>query len=225
MRVNRCGQLLALGLALGLGGCAEMERRRWNGCAVAGGIVGGMAGGAGAGVGVAEGVHDPSDGEIAGAAAGGTIVGAGIGVVLGHLLCDPVEAPPPPPPTMAPTPPPPPPPPTPRKIESLHGPQFDSGKATLRPDGKKRLDHVVQQMRNDPSLRVSVDGYTDAVGSENYNQRLSMRRAEAVKRYLVANGVDESRIGVRALGESNPVGDNSTAEGRAENRRVEIVAQ
>jgi outer membrane protein OmpA-like peptidoglycan-associated protein len=223
MRVNRSGQLLALGLALGLGGCAEMERRTWNGCAVAGGIIGGMVGGAGAGVGVSEGARDPSDAEIAGAAAGGTIVGAGLGALLGHVLCDPVETPPPPPP-MAP-PPPPPPPPVPRKIETLHGPQFDSGKATLRPDGKKRLDHVVQQMRDDPGLRVSVDGYTDAVGSEEYNQRLSMRRAEAVKRYLVANGIDESRIGVRALGESNPVGDNATAKGRAENRRVEIVAQ
>jgi OmpA-OmpF porin, OOP family len=74
-------------------------------------------------------------------------------------------------------------------------------------------------------LHVSVDGYTDSVGSDAYNQKLSMRRAEAARRYLVDKGIDESRISVRAMGESNPVASNSTADGRAENRRVEIIAQ
>jgi outer membrane protein OmpA-like peptidoglycan-associated protein len=222
MTVNRWGQLLVVGLAIGLCGCAEMERRRWNGCAIAGGVIGGAIGGAGAGVGVSEGARDPSDAEIAGAAAGGTLAGAAIGTLIGHVLCDPVEEAPPPPP---PAPVPPPPPPAPKKIETLHGPQFDFDKATLRPAGKEKLDHVVRVMHENPNLRVSADGYTDSIGSDAHNEQLSKRRAEAVRQYLVEKGVDASRIAVRGLGKTNPVASNATAKGRAENRRVEIVAQ
>jgi OmpA-OmpF porin, OOP family len=68
-------------------------------------------------------------------------------------------------------------------------------------------------------------GYTDSIGSDAYNEKLSQRRAEAVKQYLVQKGVDPSRIAVRGLGKTNPVATNATAEGRAENRRVEIIAQ
>jgi outer membrane protein OmpA-like peptidoglycan-associated protein len=80
-------------------------------------------------------------------------------------------------------------------------------------------------MHENPNMRISVDGYTDSVGSDAYNEKLSKRRAEAAQRYLVGKGVDASRITVRGLGETNPVADNATADGRAENRRVEIIAQ
>jgi len=224
MSVRRWPQLVVLGVVLGAAGCAAIHERDWDGCGLGGGIIGGALGGAGAGVGVSEGVHDPSDAEIAGAAAGGTIVGAAIGALLGHVLCDPVKAPPPPPP--APPPPPPaPPPPAPKKIETLTGPQFDFGKATLRPTGKAALDHVLQVMHDDPRLHVSAEGHTDSVGSRAYNMRLSERRAQAVKEYLVRNGIDASRIDVRGLGEADPVASNDTADGRAQNRRVEIVAE
>jgi OOP family OmpA-OmpF porin len=78
-------------------------------------------------------------------------------------------------------------------------------------------------MREDPTLRVSVEGHTDSVGSDAYNMRLSERRAVSVRDYMIAEGIAADRITTRGLGKSHPVATNDTAEGRAENRRVEIL--
>ena len=77
-------------------------------------------------------------------------------------------------------------------------------------------------MLNNSGLMVEVAGHTDSVGAESYNQSLSERRAKAVKSYLVERGIDADRLTVRGYGESEPVADNATKEGRAENRRVEL---
>lgn len=131
---------------------------------------------------------------------------------------------PPPPPVAQAEPPPPPPPPAPptkRRIvlRALH---FDFDKATIRSDARPVLDEAVRTLKEEPGIIVIAEGHTDSVGSEQYNQRLSLRRAEAVKDYLVRNGIDASRIRVEGRGESNPVASNATAEGRAQNRRVEL---
>ena len=80
-------------------------------------------------------------------------------------------------------------------------------------------------MKDKPDLRVSVEGHTDSVGSVAYNQTLSERRAKTVRDYLVSQGIDASRITTRGFGKSKPIASNDTAEGRAENRRVEIIPQ
>lgn len=213
-------QLLAVGAAaaLGMSGCAAMQDREWDGCAIGGAVIGAVAGGAAAGVGVHEGVDDAGDEEVAGAAAGGAVAGAALGAVLGHLICDPVKEVPPPPP-------PPPPPPAPKKIVELHGPNFDFNKATLKPSGKKLVDTAVKAMKDNASMRVSVEGHTDAIGSEAYNQKLSEHRANSVRDYMVSQGVASSRITTVGHGKSKPIANNATEDGRAQNRRVEILTR
>ena len=104
--------------------------------------------------------------------------------------------------------------------------QFDFDQAVLRAEDKQRLDAAVAQLKTLPEgAIIQVTGYTDSVGSEKYNQELSMRRAQAAQDYLVANGVDQKRIVLSGMGESNPIASNDTAEGRAMNRRVEVVAE
>jgi outer membrane protein OmpA-like peptidoglycan-associated protein len=77
-------------------------------------------------------------------------------------------------------------------------------------------------MKNNPETRWRVEGHTDATGPDEYNMTLSRARAEAIVQYLVDKGIDRTRFEIVALGESQPVGNNSTSEGRAMNRRVEI---
>ncbi len=103
---------------------------------------------------------------------------------------------------------------------------FDFDQAVLRAEDKQRLDAAVAQLKTLPEdATIQVTGYTDSIGSEKYNQELSMRRAQAAKDYLVSNGVAENRIVLSGMGESNPIASNDTAEGRAMNRRVEVVAE
>lgn len=103
---------------------------------------------------------------------------------------------------------------------------FDFNKAVLRAEDKQRLDAAVAKLKTMPEdATIQVTGYTDSIGSEKYNQELSMRRAQAAQEYLVANGVDQKRIVLSGMGESNPIASNDTAEGRAMNRRVEVVAE
>jgi OOP family OmpA-OmpF porin len=205
-------------------GCASFRERRWGMCAVAGGLAGGTLGAVGGGVGTynisghTPGTADP--GETAAGAATGMVVGALIGSLLGHVICDPKPEPPPPPP-----PPPPAPPAKGTKLGTVGEAFFDFDKATLKPGAKDALAETMRVMREHPSLKVVVQGHTDSVGSDAYNQRLSERRAGAVREYLTRQGIDGSRIDTEGFGESRPVASNSTAAGRAQNRRAEIIAE
>ena len=99
---------------------------------------------------------------------------------------------------------------------------FDFDKSVLKPEGKAKLDDLVSKIK-DINLEVIIAvGHTDSVGSDAYNQKLSVRRSEAVKAYLVSKGIEKNRVYTEGKGEKQPVADNKTAEGRAKNRRVEI---
>lgn len=99
---------------------------------------------------------------------------------------------------------------------------FDFDKATLKPEGRQLLDQVAQQAAGIDLETIIAVGHTDSIGTDAYNQRLSERRAAAVKSYLVTRGVDANRVYTEGKGESQPVASNKTAAGRAQNRRVEI---
>lgn len=99
---------------------------------------------------------------------------------------------------------------------------FDFDKATLRNESYPELNRLLEFMNTYPNLRIHVQGHTDSVGDETYNQQLSQRRADAVARFLRVNGVNTDRMIVEGKGESTPIADNNTVEGRQENRRVEF---
>ncbi|MGY0615395.1 OmpA family protein [Vibrio sp. FJH11] len=99
--------------------------------------------------------------------------------------------------------------------------EFDSSKLT--PTATERLDNFVNHLNEYPQANVEITGYTDSSGPAAYNQKLSERRAQAVADYLTGSGIDAGRLTVSGMGEENPVADNSTKEGRALNRRVEVV--
>ncbi|NBO83211.1 MAG: OmpA family protein, partial [Betaproteobacteria bacterium] len=99
---------------------------------------------------------------------------------------------------------------------------FDFDKSVVKPEGKAVLDKLVQQAK-DLNLEVIVAvGHTDSVGPDAYNQKLSERRAAAVKAYLVSKGIAANRVYTEGKGEKSPVADNKTKEGRSKNRRVEV---
>lgn len=101
---------------------------------------------------------------------------------------------------------------------------FDFGKSVVKPAGKVKLDELIGKVK-DASLILDVIivvGHTDSVGSDAANQKLSLRRADAVKAYMVSKGVEKNRIYTEGKGKKQPVADNKTAAGRAKNRRVEI---
>ena len=99
---------------------------------------------------------------------------------------------------------------------------FDFDKSVLKPEGKAKLDDLSSKVKNINLEVIIAVGHTDSVGTDAYNQKLSVRRAEAVKAYLVSKGIDKSRVYTEGKGEKQPVADNKTAAGRAKNRRVEI---
>jgi outer membrane protein OmpA-like peptidoglycan-associated protein len=153
----------------------------------------------------------------------GAPIGAAVCALLGHVFLDPapeIEEPPPPPP------PPPAPEPTPepviRRRLVLRGVNFDFNRAEIRPDSGPILDQAVDILNENPDVLVVCEGHTDAIGSEEYNQALSVRRAEAVFRYLVNRGIAPERLRVEGYGKSRPVAGNETEAGRAQNRRVEL---
>jgi OOP family OmpA-OmpF porin len=99
---------------------------------------------------------------------------------------------------------------------------FDFDKAVVKPAGKTKLDDLVSKVKGINLEVIIAVGHTDSVGSDAYNQKLSVRRAEAVKAYLVSKGIEKNRIYTEGKGEKQPVASNVTNEGRAKNRRVEI---
>ena len=99
---------------------------------------------------------------------------------------------------------------------------FDFDKSVIKPAGKEKLDDLIGKIK-DINLEVIIAvGHTDSVGRDSYNQKLSVRRSEAVKAYHVSKGIEKNRVYTEGKGEKQPVADNKTAEGRAKNRRVEI---
>jgi len=99
---------------------------------------------------------------------------------------------------------------------------FDTGKSSISKDSEEALKAILAILDEYPNAKFTVDGHTDSVGSASNNKKLSEARALSVKEYLVENGVDEFRLSSKGYGEDNPVADNNTRSGRAENRRVEI---
>lgn len=128
------------------------------------------------------------------------------------------------PPVVKPEPPKPvtPPAPTSEKVTFAADAFFDFDKSVLKPEAKVKLDDMASKLQAINLEVIIAVGHTDSVGTDEYNQKLSLRRSEAVKAYLVSKGIPANRVYTEGKGEKQPVADNKTAEGRAKNRRVEI---
>jgi len=234
MEKNKYFALTALGFFLS--GCTGVMTK--NQAAVVGALTCGSMGGVGAGVAARGQDRDGKAGYIAAGAIGGALLCGG----LAYLMTEdpkPKPAPPPPPPPPAPKPkpkpappPPPPPPPAPKpkpkpapKVERtiiLDDVLFDFDKSNIKPEAGAILDRLVAFMRENKDKKAALSGHTDSVGTDAYNQKLSQRRVNSVKDFIVKKGVESSRISGQGFGESKPIADNKTKEGRAKNRRVEI---
>ena len=147
----------------------------------------------------------------------------------------PVVAPPPPPPPpavvepapaprVAPPPPPPPPPPAPvrEKVSFAADGFFDTGKSVVKPDTMAKLDDLVGKVKGVSLEVIILVGHADSSGNAALNQKLSVARAEAMKKVLISKGIEGNRIYTEGKGSANPVADNKTPQGRAKNRRVEV---
>lgn len=121
---------------------------------------------------------------------------------------------------------PPPPPPAPAPVVEekivLNGIRFDFDKSVIKPEFVPVLDEAVSVLQKHPGKRVAIQGYTDSIGSDAYNEKLGMRRADSVKNYLVEKSIAADTLTTESFGETMPVADNNTKEGRAMNRRVEF---
>ena len=126
------------------------------------------------------------------------------------------------PPAAAPAPAPAPAPVAAQKVTYAADAFFDFDKSVLKPEGRAKLDDLVSKIQGINLEVIIAVGHTDSIGSDAYNQRLSVRRAEAVKAYLVSKGIERNRIYTEGKGKKQPIASNATAEGRAKNRRVEV---
>lgn len=148
----------------------------------------------------------------------------------GDIFVISMTPPPPPPPVPAPAPAPAPAEPVaaesseakPDRVDTLGTAYFEFNSVTIKPDSEKTLRKVAKNLKRNSKYFIEVDGHTDSKGSEEYNQKLSERRARSVMRFLIRNGVNGQRIRAKGFGELNPLADNETEDGRAMNRRVEI---
>ena len=102
---------------------------------------------------------------------------------------------------------------------------FDTDKATLTPAGQATLDQAAAAMKNDPSVHMRLEGFTDSTGTDPHNETLSQQRANTVGQYLKAKGIESSRLTGEGFAAANPVDTNATAAGKADNRRVELFSQ
>ena len=100
---------------------------------------------------------------------------------------------------------------------------FDFNKYEVKNKVKGSLNTLAKALGENPDIRIKIDGYTDFIGSEGYNLELSVKRAKAIKNYLVDRGVKSSNISIEGYGKQNPIANNATAAGRAKNRRVEFI--
>jgi len=100
---------------------------------------------------------------------------------------------------------------------------FDTGKSTIKPESGKIIEQIVQMMKKAPDLTISVEGHTDSVGSPEKNKVLSQERAKAVVAAITKEGVNAQRLSSTGFGQDKPIADNSTEDGKAKNRRVELV--
>lgn len=218
MKKSTTGLLLGSALALGLAGCATPNSnpssdRVWYQQPVVCGIAGGLIGG-----GIGYGTSGNSNEDEA------TALGATAGAAIGALMCAdrspaPVAEPEPmPEPTPAPEP----------EFEPVvlsSDVTFAFDSSDLRPGAQSELNSVAVTLRDNPNMRVNIEGHTDYIGSNEYNLALSQRRADSVRSYLMSQGVSGDRMRTMGYGEDRPVASNETDEGRAMNRRVEINAQ
>jgi len=145
-------------------------------------------------------------------------------VITGNPPAPPAPPPPPEPPKPVE-------PPAPKRVEVqrdqivIHEKiQFETNKAAIKPESGSLLEEITQVIKGNPQItRLSIEGHTDSTGADKHNQKLSEQRAAAVRDHLVQHGVEAERLSSRGWGKSKPIGDNSTATGREENRRVEFV--
>lgn len=100
---------------------------------------------------------------------------------------------------------------------------FDIDKATLKSDGEQAVAEIVKTLQTDKNLKIAIHGYTDNVGNESHNLELSKARANTVLKTITEAGVEKSRLTADGFGSQNPIADNSTEEGKSQNRRVELV--
>ena len=206
-------------IAITLAAGCNMNRRPGM-CALVGGVLGAGAGGATAGVlryNTAD--HKPSNGTEAIVTAGGTVAGGLVGAILGHFICDPIKEP------VAQAAPAETPPPSGTQIAHLEGTNFAFDSAKLTPAGEAILDEAIAAMTKHQGITVRIEGNTDAIGSDAYNMKLGQRRADAVEGYLVAHGIAASRLSTVSYGKTRPIASNDTEEGRAKNRRVDLVVE
>jgi outer membrane protein OmpA-like peptidoglycan-associated protein len=108
---------------------------------------------------------------------------------------------------------------------AVYGIEFDTGKATLKPESEKVLGDVLSLLQAQPDWKMKIEGHTDSTGTKAGNQVLSQQRAAAVVAWLVQKGVAQERLAAAGLGDTKPIADNATDAGRAKNRRVELVKQ
>lgn len=102
---------------------------------------------------------------------------------------------------------------------------FETGKFTIKPESTPVIDQMVEMLKQNPTLKISIEGHTDNAGDKASNQKLSESRAKSVMNALISKGIESSRLSSKGWGMSKPIADNSTEEGKAKNRRVEIVKQ